>query len=130
MIGRLSPQTQANHSTNNTPHKSVVWNRLQIVVTYNHGRISPSFPVQTEADNYPARIGAVMQQDSVNPSPSRHNRWYERVLLNPFLGHMIAILSLTAGAQFLSYQRWVEDENQAYTLLWLLLTYLLSVILS
>jgi len=71
-----------------------------------------------------------MQQDSANPSPSRHNRWYERALLNPFLGHMIAILSLTAGAQFLSYQKWVADENQAYTLLWLLLTYLLSVILS
>lgn len=71
-----------------------------------------------------------MHQDPITISPSRHNRWYERILLNPVMGHFLALVAIVAGAQFLSYQAWVQNDNQTITLALLGLCYLISVYLG
>ena len=35
-----------------------------------------------------------MQQEHINISPSRHNRWYEQILLNPLFGHFWALTAI------------------------------------
>lgn len=76
------------------------------------------------------KIELTMQQDPVTISPSRHNRWYERILLNPLLGHLGAMAIIIAGAQFSSYQSWVQNDNQSMTLGLLGLCYIITVYLS
>lgn len=71
-----------------------------------------------------------MHQDPITLSPSRHNRWYERLLLNSALGHLMALTSIILGAQFISYQAWVQNDNQAITLGLLGMTYLICVYLG
>lgn len=71
-----------------------------------------------------------MHQDPITLSPSRHNRWYERLLLNSALGHLMALASIILGAQFISYQDWVQNDNQAITLGLLGMTYLICVYLG
>ncbi|WP_290522409.1 exopolysaccharide biosynthesis polyprenyl glycosylphosphotransferase [Alcanivorax sp.] len=71
-----------------------------------------------------------MHQDPITLSPSRHNRWYERLLLNSALGHLMALASIILGAQFISYQAWVQNDNQAITLGLLGMTYLICVYLG
>ncbi len=71
-----------------------------------------------------------MHQDPITLSPSRHNRWYERILLNSVIGHLIALATIILGAQFISYQAWVQNDNQSITLGLLGLCYLISVYLS
>jgi UDP-GalNAc:undecaprenyl-phosphate GalNAc-1-phosphate transferase len=66
-----------------------------------------------------------MQEQIVQSGPSRHNRWYEKLLLNPFLGHLVVFSCLLLGAQFFSYGSWVQDSNQAITLILLTLIYLI-----
>ena len=71
-----------------------------------------------------------MQKGPITISPSRHNRWYERILLNPLIGHILGLTAIVVGAQLLSYQAWTQNENQAITL-WLLgAIYIISVYLS
>ena len=71
-----------------------------------------------------------MHQDPITLSPSRHNRWYERVLLNSVIGHLLALASITLGAQFISYQSWVQNDNQVITLGLLALCYVISIYLG
>lgn len=71
-----------------------------------------------------------MHQDPITLSPSRHNRWYERLLLNAAIGHLMALTSIILGAQFISYQSWIQNDNQAITLCLLGLCYLISVYLG
>ncbi|MAO60760.1 MAG: hypothetical protein CL549_06625 [Alcanivorax sp.] len=72
----------------------------------------------------------MQQQHSVHAAPSRHDRWYEKLFLNPVLGHATGLGILIAGAQFLSYQGAPRDENQATTLMLLASIYLISMYLS
>lgn len=71
-----------------------------------------------------------MQQDPVTLSPSRHNRWYERILLNPTLGHLLSLGIILLGSQFLAYQAWIQNTNQGITLGLLAGCYLLTIYLS
>ena len=71
-----------------------------------------------------------MHQDPITLSPSRHNRWYERILLNSVIGHLTALATIILGAQFISYQAWVQNDNQSITLGLLGLCYLIGVYLS
>lgn len=71
-----------------------------------------------------------MDQDPVMISPSRHNRWYERILLNTAIGHLLALATIILGAQLISYQGWVQNDNQAITLGLLALCYAISVYLG
>lgn len=71
-----------------------------------------------------------MQKGPITISPSRHNRWYERILLNPLIGHGFALAIIILGAQLISYGTWVQNDNQASTLGLLSLIYLISVYLS
>lgn len=71
-----------------------------------------------------------MHKGPITISPSRHNRWYERILLNPLVGHLLALTAIIPGAQFISYQAWIQNENQAITLGLLGLIYIISVYLS
>ena len=71
-----------------------------------------------------------MQKGPITISPSRHNRWYERILLNPLIGHTMALTAILPGAQFISYQAWVQNDNQATTLGLLGVIYVVSVYLS
>lgn len=78
----------------------------------------------------PTRNELSMHQDPISITPSRHNRWYERILLNPAFGHLIALAIITLGAQFLSYQSWVQNANQGITLALLVLCYAVTAYLS
>ena len=71
-----------------------------------------------------------MQQEHINISPSRHNRWYEQILLNPLFGHFWALTAIILGAQFISYQAWPQNENQSITLGLLGLCYVIAVYLG
>lgn len=71
-----------------------------------------------------------MHQDPITISPSRHNRWYERILLNPVVGHLLALAAIVPGAQFISYQAWVQNDNQTITLALLGLCYVISIYLG
>ena len=71
-----------------------------------------------------------MHQDPITISPSRHNRWYERILLNPVIGHLLALAVIIPGAQFISYQAWVQNDNQAITLGLLGVCYVISIYLG
>ena len=71
-----------------------------------------------------------MHKGPITISPSRHNRWYERILLNPLIGHFWGLTSIVLGAQFLSYQTWVQNSNQSITLVLLSVIYVISVYLS
>ena len=72
----------------------------------------------------------MQQQHSVHAAPSRHDRWYEKLFLNPVLGHLAGLGILLAGSQFLSYQAAPRDENQTTTLVLLASIYLISLYLS
>ncbi|CUR48439.1 hypothetical protein Q668_17295 [Alcanivorax sp. PN-3] len=63
-------------------------------------------------------------------SPLRHNRWYEKLVLNPAVGHLLAMGALLLGSQFLSYQSLPEDENQTITLVLLAAMYGINVFLG
>ena len=78
----------------------------------------------------PTRNELSMHQDPIAISPSRHNRWYERILLNPALGHLVALAIITTGAQFFGYQSWVQNTNQGITIALLVLCYTVTAYLS
>lgn len=40
---------------------------------------------------------------TLHSAPTRHNLWYERLLLSPVLGHALALLLTVLGSHFLSY---------------------------
>lgn len=69
-------------------------------------------------------------EHSVHAAPSRHNRWYEKLLLNPVLGHLAGLAILLGSAQLLSYQAWPQDRNQGITLALLASIYLISLYLG
>ncbi len=71
-----------------------------------------------------------MHQDPSAISPSRHNRWYERILLNPVIGHLLALAAIIPCAQFISYQAWIQNDNQAITLGLLAACYIISIYLG
>ncbi len=71
-----------------------------------------------------------MGQHAVQLTISRHNRWYEKLLLNPLLGHTVAISTLVLGSQFLAYQSLPEDRNQLATLMILFFIYVANTFLG
>ena len=71
-----------------------------------------------------------MHQDPSAISPSRHNRWYERILLNPVIGHLLTLAAIIPCAQFISYQAWIQNDNQAITLGLLAACYIISIYLG
>lgn len=63
-------------------------------------------------------------------SPLRHNQWYERILLSPLVGHLLALLGVMAGSHLLAYGDLEPDDiNRWRTMIAVGAAYALSCIL-
>lgn len=62
--------------------------------------------------------------------PSRYNKWYEKILLNNFTGHLIALVTLLCTTQLISYQGPPQDSAQTSTLLILAAMYIINSLLT
>jgi lipopolysaccharide/colanic/teichoic acid biosynthesis glycosyltransferase len=74
-----------------------------------------------------------MRQDPfLAGGPTRYDQWYERLLLNPVLGHMLGAAVALAGSHLLAYGTLNPggDDTRWHTLGMVLGTYLVSVLLG
>src|SRR5699024_8248442 len=87
------------------------------------------------------RRNAFMPQDGavfssphnlLQSAPPRHQRWYERILLNPPLGYALALGLVLLVPFHLAYGRWdaPADPNQLLTLFILGGTFIVNALVS
>jgi lipopolysaccharide/colanic/teichoic acid biosynthesis glycosyltransferase len=69
---------------------------------------------------------------TLHNAPTRHTRWYERLLLSPVVGHTLALLLVVGGSHFLAYGTLDPggDANRTNTMMLVGVAYVLSCILG
>lgn len=102
---------------------------IENILPTNHKLYKACSPSQHE-EQHLYMEDRLMRQQALNSAPSRHDRWYEKLLLNPVLGKAIALSMVVFGSQLISYQSLPGDQNQFTTLGILTAIFLLSAILG